>query len=688
MTQTKLIVESLGRKSLQLAPNLTKTCCFYEVQKTPTKSLSTHMILLIDRSASMTGYLEDLKEMITLTIDQLKSSFKHRVSVISFGNDGEMEWLVDNLKASEAKSQLEFIHQRLEESCGDEFTVLSTALETTFHDLIKYRKQNEFVQVIVMPDGYLYSETTSLEVEQSRCYGWMLDFTAQKIVTQIIGVGTCNLNFLTQLAGTTKIGDFYPYMDRQSYRSCLKHWMKCSQSLLDASHQILNNNYFLSLTSQKVNQPRHLITMGNVSQLIVTFDEVLQIDDQLVPTIARDISDELEHQFKLSYAYYLLKQRQVNEATFLLKETHLFSVLNQGYSDDEICRSLAVVNRYRFQSKFIRPFKQASLKNISVLTLLEMILDDPFSTLLWQYEQKALPKIEEDNVTFIANEKRYFEVTNVKVSTTKQNITLTVKVDGVSKQKQTNLKLDCFVFRTYHLIEGGNLKLKQLACQLSPKLRKRFRELKLIKATTSDSSGIDVIDLKDLKLVTQNSKELIDSEQIAKQLYELEQTKLRIQILKTMLNQQWQKRKGNSVKDIGQHHQVSPSFMFQPQIKPSPLLKRDVTLQLVTEWTIENFSKSIERQKCYERIQSGLLTANQSAFNYLKDQLNQEKQKQLALQNKIYLLRLKSQLLNDPVFHWDEVNVVQEKHHQRVISKQKIGEIIIKENKYFIHSAT
>ena len=102
--------------------------------------------------------------------------------------------------------------------------------------------------------------------------------------------------------------------------------------------------------------------MGNVSQLIVTFDEVLQIDDQLVPTIARDISDELEHQFKLSYAYYLLKQRQVNEATFLLKETHLFSVLNQGYSDDEICRSLAVVNRYRFQSKFIRPFKQASLK--------------------------------------------------------------------------------------------------------------------------------------------------------------------------------------------------------------------------------------------------------------------------------------------------------------------------------------
>ena len=87
MTQTKLIVESLGRKSLQLAPNLTKTCCFYEVQKTPTKSLSTHMILLIDRSASMIGYLEDLKEMITLTIDQLKSSFKHRVSVISFGND-------------------------------------------------------------------------------------------------------------------------------------------------------------------------------------------------------------------------------------------------------------------------------------------------------------------------------------------------------------------------------------------------------------------------------------------------------------------------------------------------------------------------------------------------------------------------------------------------------------------------
>lgn len=653
------------------------------------------MILLIDRSASMIRYLEELKEMVTLTICQLKSSFKHRISVISFGNDGEMEWLVDDLNPSEAESQLDFIHQRLEESCGDEFTVLSTALETTFHHLMKYREQNDAIQVVVMTDGYLYSDTTSLEVEQSRCYGWMLDFTARQMVTQIVGVGTCDLNFLTQLAGTTKIGDFYPYIDRQSYRFCLKHWIKYSQYLLDTSHQILNNDYFLALTSQKVNQPRQLM-MGNGSQLIVTFDQVLQIDDQLFPTIARDISDELENQFKLSYAYYLLKNGQVNEATFLLRETHLFSILDQGYSSDEMCRGLSVINRYRFQPKFIRPFKTSSFKKISVLTLLEMILNDPFSTLFWQYEQKKLPKIEENNVTFMADEKIYFQVTKVTVSTTKQNITLTVKVEGVAKQKETGLKLDCFIFRNYHLIENGNLKLKQLACQLSPKLRKKFMELKLIKSTTSHSSGIHVIDLKDLKLVTQNSKEMSDGEQVAKQLYELEQTKLNIQILKTMLHQQWQKRKGNSprnsVKNIQQHDQVSTSLLFQPQIKPSPLLKRDGTLQLVTEWSIENFSKSTEWQKCYERIQSGLLTTNQSALNYLNDRLIQEKQKQLALQNKIYLLRLKSQLLNDPVFHWDEINVVQEKHHQRlnqrVISKQKIGEIIIKENKYFIHSAT
>ena len=60
----------------------------------------------------------------------------------------------------------------------------------------------------------------------------------------------------------------------------------------------------------------------------------------------------------------------------------------------------------------------------------------------------------------------------------------------------------------------------------------------------------------------------------------------------------------------------------------------------------------------------------------------------LTLQNQIYLLRLQSQLSNQPLFNWDEVKVEHERLNKMVISKQKIGEIMIKENKYFIHSAT
>lgn len=135
-------------------------------------------------------------------------------------------------------------------------------------------------------------------------------------------------------------------------------------------------------------------------------------------------------------------------------------------------------------------------------------------------------------------------------------------------------------------------------------------------------------------------------------------------------------------------YQVSDSGLFKPRIKPRSVLKRDATLQLVTEWCIENFSKSTEQQKCYESIQSNLLICNESVFTYLNQCLSQEKKKRLTLQNQIYLLRLQSQLSNQPLFNWDEVKVEHERLNKMVISKQKIGEIMIKENKYFIHSAT
>lgn len=687
------MVESLGRKSLQLTPNLTRTCCFYQVQQTQTKCSSAHFILLIDRSASMIRYLEELKEIIRLTIRQLKSNSKHRLSVLSFGNDHEVEWLLDNSQASEAEFQLNTIHRRLEESCGDEFTVLSTALETIFNSVIKSNETDEVIQVILITDGYLYARNQSLQVEQSRCYGWILDFTARHIGFQIVGVGACDLNFLTQLAATTKTGDFYPYVDRQSYRYCLKHWIKFGIHLLNPSHQILNNNYFLALQSQHVNHPRQLITVGNYPQLIITFDDILQINQQTFPTKEIEISNEVENQFKLSYAYYLLKQHQVDEAAFLLQETELFSIIHHGYSDIEICQSLNAINRYRYQPQLILPTKRSHLEKPSVLTILEMILNDPFSSLFWKYEQSSTLKIEEDVVTFIPHSKLYFPITKVQVSTTKQNIIFTVKVEGVAMQNQTGLKLDCFIFRNYFFVENGNLKLKQLACQLSPMLRQKLLELKLIKQTfIIEQWGIDLINLTHLKLVTSNTGLIDRSDQVVKQLYELEQTKLKIQILETMIHDQWRrsgvKKQSHSFKLMKHQYQVSDSGLFKPRIKPRSVLKRDATLQLVTEWCIENFSKSTEQQKCYESIQSNLLICNESVFTYLNQCLSQEKKKRLTLQNQIYLLRLQSQLSNQPLFNWDEVKVEHERLNKMVISKQKIGEIMIKENKYFIHSAT
>lgn len=692
--EVQISVQSLGRKQLRLTPQLTRTCYFYKIGNHQTRNNLLHTVLLIDGSASMLPYLEDLKQIVHETIHQLNVS--HKLSILLFGNEFEDDWLVNQEFIIDKDLLTEELHKRLEERCGDEWTVLSSALETTFAMLTK-QKDKEEIQLIVVTDGHLYPSSHSIVVEQSRCYGWMLDLAKQHVMTHIVGIGTYNLNFLTWLATTSRTGDFYPYQNLKTYRTHFKQW---KSSLKKGAHQeicLFNKDYFLMAQTLHLHQPKQLLTLP---QLVVTFDETLKLEQQEVPASADEVSKEIEQHFKLAYGYYLIKQRQIDDASFLLQETELFPIIHQGYSINEISRSLASINQARYTPQALRV---QSFIPLSVFELIQMILDDSFSQLYYKNEARFPIKQDDGRVTFTAHDKLYFPIIQVRASTTKQNVTFTVKVEGVAKQNQTDLKLDCYIFREYFLIEGGNLKLQTLACRLSPTLRKRFVALKLISGQLNHESEIDLIDLSRLKLTHFQCFSSDISQMMAQQLYELEQLTLRQQVLKTLISMNQSTFRldkhqiDESINRIRSQYHVSPSGLFIPRVKSNALAKRDAYDESFTKWSIENFPKQSEWQRLYENIQQQVLMSQENPLQLLYTRLNETKKQRLILQNKIYLLRIQSQLCGQPIFYWDEVyerEVKKQGQHthlttgKMLTSKQKIGEIVVCENKYYIHSTT
>lgn len=692
--EVQISVQSLGRKQLRLTPQLTRTCYFYKIGNDQTRNNLLHTVLLIDGSASMLPYLEDLKQIVHETIHQLNVS--HKLSILLFGNEFEDDWLVNQEFIIDKELLTEALHKRLEERCGDEWTVLSSALETTFGMLTK-QKEKEEIQLIVVTDGHLYPSSHSIVVEQSRCYGWMLDLAKQHVMTHIVGIGTYNLNFLTRLATTSRTGDFYPYQNLKTYRTHFKQW---KSSLKKGAHQeicLFNKDYFLMAQTLHLHQPKQLLALP---QLVVTFDETLKLEQQEVPASADEVSKEIEQHFKLAYGYYLIKQRQIDDASFLLQETDLFPIIHQGYSINEISRSLASINQARYTPQALRV---QSFIPLSVFELIQMILDDSFSQLYYKNEARFPIKQDDGRVTFTAHDKLYFPIIQVRASTTKQNVTFTVKVEGVAKQNQTDLKLDCYIFREYFLIEGGNLKLQTLACRLSPTLRKRFVALKLISGQLNHESEIDLIDLSRLKLTHFQCFSSDISQMMAQQLYELEQLTLRQQVLKTLISTNQSTFRldkhqiDESINRIRSQYHVSPSGLFIPRVKSNALAKRDAYDESFTKWSIENFPKQSEWQRLYENIQQQVLMSQENPLQLLYTRLNETKKQRLILQNKIYLLRIQSELCGQPIFYWDEVyekEVKKQGQHthlttgKMLTSKQKIGEIVVCENKYYIHSTT
>ncbi len=122
------------------------------------------------------------------------------------------------------------------------------------------------------------------------------------------------------------------------------------------------------------------------------------------------------------------------------------------------------------------------------------------------------------------------------------------------------------------------------------------------------------------------------------------------------------------MRKVRKSYQVNASGVFEGDTHKQKSIRSDRQSQEVIEWKIENFPTQAQWNECYENIQKQLLTIPEASSNALIDWFYETKEKRLKLQNKIYLLRLQSELCQQKIFHWDEVQEKEIKSdtHQRL----------------------
>ena len=100
-------------------------------------------------------------------------------------------------------------------------------------------------------------------------------------------------------------------------------------------------------------------------------------------------------------------------------------------------------------------------------------------------------------MAFLPSSVDFFEVVDWIFSNTKLNVSLKVKVEGFVEELTTGLKVEAYQFKTYTILLDGILRVEEIYCVLSPALKKRCKELKLIKKVLyTINQEICVINLK------------------------------------------------------------------------------------------------------------------------------------------------------------------------------------------------
>lgn len=456
----------------------------------------------------------------------------------------------------------------------------------------------------------------------------------------------------------------------------------------DKNYTISNNDYFILKDLKRIKENKNIFY--EECEIVVIGDE-LTIDEEVFKHRSKKIIDEkIKENFLYSLALYYLRNEEIENGQEVINELgdiYIYKLLDKDLNIEEKNKIINILklciedNKFRFKEGKLNLRKKIIVnENECLIEILSEILNDQESKLLWDYRYDYIRgtsknNMIEDNYIFIKPKSGYGEVVDIVIGNKKLNVCVKVKVEGEVENKETNLKLSAHVFREFIIVLNGRLNINFIWCKLSKKLKSKYKKRKLIKEI-NNIYGEEFITLDLTHLEISNNKLLrsLDIEGIAKDLYEIEELKIRQGILKNIIKDRYIKENEENksldiIKETLIKYRVDQNGLYHPIGIKKSITEKDfqVYLARVFEWKLEKYPrKEIENEilKEYEELidDKGLIS-----FQIIYNEYKNIKVKQKKLEYRVNIVRISSAILKKEIFIWDEKYEKEKKENDNVL---------------------
>lgn len=716
-----ITVKDLGQAKLTLRGK-DSVAKFYEIKPNEQDNNNlNHHILLLDVSGSMWGELDNLKEKLKITLEQLCVDENNYVSLITYSGHNESEIIAESIKCDAVSYKMSKIFDIIEEKVRIKgVTVMSEPLEKSIEMVKKLSDVCDKHHIALFTDGCLVPWEWSHKTEENKCYDIADICSKESIVLNAIGFGRWyDRHFLKELVGKTPSGELAHIDNIADYPTTILNMVRKMNEEISCKLLVENKEvYFLNRNAFYENGSFIRALTTKTSNIIAVLDEDYVLDGKSYAS-SGDVSSDLFEDLLFSLGWNYVIEEDVEEAESIIAQTGdiaVYELVANCFSFQEKNKVLTKLQKilHKEESKFEKGKEVITILSeadepICLLELLHEILEDKDSSLVWSKDisykrtsQKQISK--EDNIKFKYDDKSFFPINSVSIGKDKLNIGVKVTYTGTSYDEDKEiLALPCKIYRDYILVLNGNINVPTIFAKLSNDLFQKFAKENLIKGSKiEDGVTYFEIDLTKIKSTNKRTRKLYTPKELAHALYDFEVTGAKQWALNQLLKElDYNDLDDNDTlseadKKLREYLRIDSTGCYKPlSVETDTLSATEMYSALFKTWTVEKFPKTKE-QNNYKDIYANDIAGleREDAIKYLKDSLKQVKEERRSLGDTINIVRLSFGLQNKSPFMWEKTETKSKKATDKfsgqnmvigeevVINSTEIDGIRIKETNY------
>lgn len=723
MDQKPFRISYKGCSRIRLTKEEERECYFYELRnRLSVNQSSDHHLILIGLTESMAASLDVVKKSLKNILQTVAKYENQYISLVVFGGHHTADALCLGVRAQTSTYRTMKLYKRIEEALsGISGCVYSEALEYIQIRLKELDAFNEMRHhLYLISDEESIPSKWDLAEEEKRCYEVARWFKQSDISMDAIGMGHFyNRAFLLKLI---KIGG-----GKLLHADHLREMKKRLTSLIEEERERVSYAFknqpqraFLAGDYRILIENKEKVIKPRQRDLLITYDEPLKQSGDKKDFLDKEVSGQLKEEFLYHLAAYEFNEGRIDNSLFLIAELGdkgAYHIIRNSYTMIEQARSQNFLyelaehdkSRYKRGRERIEIEAESNAEPLCLLELLRLIMDDCEAKLLWDYgtlyeysgiKKKMLPS----QYVFIRPDEGYGEVDRLLIGGKKLNIGLRVKVKGQVEDIETHLKLDAAIYREYHLVVNGNLKVDNLQCLLSKTLKKKLKKEQLIKQHFKyGTKEVYVLNLKKMKLFNRRIEKSLSQSQIVRTLYEIEDMKLREKIIKELMDNLHQKE-GALVKDqsfqemeyskLKKKFGISDKGIFIPKGVEEEERPVKIYRGIILEWSIEQPVKADLKENMQSYYKIGVYESAFEECLRLEAELRLLKYERYRKELELQAVRLFYGIKHKEFEDWDEKKIISKKGTEaglvrntviggeKEVAKKEINHLTFRQERY------